>query len=241
MVVALIALFIALGGPASAAHLIDGATIKSNSITNKQIRNGTLGTQDLSKTALKRLATIPANAITARQIAPKSIDATKMADGLLGAAGLAPNSIDATKLADGLIGSTQLGMGAVTPSKIADGAVGGLAIADGSLQTSDLGDFSGSVSVQFDPFLPNTCQVATFNPQPSSAASNPAIGDDVVSVSPGTGWPDPIMVSGNPGAGNTLRIVACRIGQDPAKEAGDPTDTIPVARTTFQYVAFDAP
>ena len=51
MVVALLALFIALDGPATAARLIDGSSIKRNSITNRQVRNGTLGTQDLSKSA----------------------------------------------------------------------------------------------------------------------------------------------------------------------------------------------
>jgi hypothetical protein len=86
-------------------------------------------------------------------------------------------------------------------------------------------------------FAPNTCQVVVFAPEPSAPGMNAAIGDDVVSVSAGTGWPDPIVVTGTPGAGNTLRIVACRVGGN----AADQTDLIDPGPTTFQYVAFDSP
>jgi hypothetical protein len=243
MVVALLALFVALDGPAAAAHLIDGKSIKVNSITSKQIRNHSLGTQDLSKGTVRTLQRTATGSITARQLAPRSVDASKLADGLTGAAALAPRSVDSSKLADGLIGTTQLAGGAVTPSKIADGAVGAAGVADGSLQTRDIGDFSGSVLVKnWDrPFAPNTCQVVAFTPQPSVPGQNAAIGDDVVSVSAGTGWPDPIVVTANPGAGNTLRIVACRVGADPKWVPGGLPDVIDPGPTTFQYVAFDAP
>ncbi|HEV7750135.1 MAG TPA: hypothetical protein VGO71_01265 [Baekduia sp.] len=242
MVVALLALFVALDGPATAARLIDGRSIKANSITNKQIRNGTLGTQDLSKTALKRLQATPAGSITASQLARKSVDASKLADAAVGSSALAPGAVDAGKLTDGAIGPGQLAAGAVTAWKIADGAVGAAAVADGGLQTRDVGDFYGSVSVNFKPFAPNTCQVAKdISPQPSAPGQGNMISDDVVSVSPSAGWPDPLVVSGNPGAGNTLRIVACRIGSDPGKPALDPTDLIDPDETVFQYVAFDTP
>ena len=235
MVVALLALFVALDGPATAARLIDGRSIKANSITNKQIRNGTLGTQDLSSTAMKRLRITPPGSITASQLARKSVDGSKLADGAVGSSALAPVSVDATKVADGAIGPGQLGMGAVTSSKIGDGAVGAAAVADGGLQTRDLGDFFGSVSVDFDPFPPNSCQVAKdIVPQPSAPGQGNMISDDVVSVSPSAGWPDPLVVSGNPGANNTLRIVVCRIG-------GVDPSTIDPDRTVFQYVAFDTP
>jgi hypothetical protein len=251
MAVALLALFIALDGPATAARLIDGSTIKRNSITNRQVRNGTLGTQDLSKSAVKSLKAVPskavgsaqlrAGAVTSSAIGPKAVDAAKLADGAVGNTQLAAKAVDAGKLADGAVGSGQLAMDAVTSSKVADGSIGASAIADGSLQTRDLGDFSGSVLVNFDPFPPSTCQVAFIpDPQPSAPGQNNMIADDIVSVSPGTtGWPDPIIVTANPGANNSLRIVACRIGKDENKLDGDPTDRIDPVPTTFQYVAFD--
>jgi hypothetical protein len=246
MAVALLALFIALGGPATAAHLIDGSTIERSSITNKQVRNGTLGAQDLSKRAVASLKATPSksvgaaqlrpSAVTAKAIGPKAVDASKLADGAVGNTQLAGKAVDAGKLADGAVGPTQLAMDAVTSSKVADGSIGAAAIADGGLQTRDLGDFAGSVTVDFDPFAPNTCQVAPVpNPQPTAPAQNNSIADDVVSVSPGTtGWPDPIVVTANPGAGNSLRIVACRIG-------ANPPDYLDPGPTTFRYVAFDSP
>ena len=246
MVVALIALFIALDGPATAAHLIDGATIKGNSISNRQVRNGTLGTQDLSKRAIAALKVTPSKsvgpaqlrdgAVTSKAIAGKAVDASKLADGAVGNTQLAGKSVDAGKLSDGAVGPTQIAPDAVTSSKVADGSIGASAIADGGLQTRDLGDFYGTVQVDFHPFLPDTCQFAPIDPPtPSAPGQNNMIADDVVSVSPSTsGWPDPVIVTGNPGANNTIRIVACRIGSDGPAEIDPPL-------TTFQYVAFDTP
>ncbi|HET6509744.1 MAG TPA: hypothetical protein VFG42_23315 [Baekduia sp.] len=245
MVVALIALFVALDGPATAARFVNGASIKPNSITHRQIRNGTIGRQDLSKSARDYLRTTPADSVGANQlrdgavggqaIADKAVDGTKLGDGAVGASKLAPASVDATKLTDGAVGPSQLAAGAVTASKVATGAIGGGAIADGSLQTQDLGDFYGTVTVDFTEFAPNTCQVSAFAPTPSNGSANNQIADDVVSISPSTsGWPDPIIVTANPGANNTIRIVACRIGSDGPS-------TIDPPRTTFQYVAFDTP
>jgi hypothetical protein len=245
MVVALLALFIALDGPATAARLIDGRTIKRNSITNRQVRNGTLGAQDLSKRAIKTLQATPSKsvgikqlrdgAVTAKAIAPKAVDASKLGDGAVGNTQLAGKAVDAAKLADGAVGPAQLAADAVTMSKVADGAVGAAAVADGGLQTRDLGDFYGTVSVDFADFAASTCQVAMVSsPQPAAPAQNNSIADDVVSVSPSTtGWPDPIVVTANPGAGNTIRIVACRVG--------GANDLINPPPTTFQYVAFDTP
>jgi hypothetical protein len=132
-------------------------------------------------------------------------------------------------------------MGAVTSSKLAVGAVASAAVADGGLQTRDIGDFYGAVSVDFDAFGPNSCQVAAdIAPQPAAPGQGNVISDDAITVTPSAGWPDPIVVSGYPGAGNTLRIVACRVGADPLKP--DPkTDTLDPGPTTFQYVGFDQP
>ena len=198
MVVALIALFVALDGPAAARRLIDGRDIRKNSISSAQIRNHSLGTQDLSSKALRSLHATPR----------------------------------------GSIGASDLGSGAVTSSKLALGAVGGGAIADGSLTARDLGDFTGMVEVDFKAFAPNSCQVAKdITPRASAAGPDTTIADDAITVTPAAGWPDPIVVTANPGAGNTLRIIACRVGDDPANP-GAPIDPRP---TVFRYVAFDLP
>ncbi|WCB91719.1 tail fiber protein [Baekduia alba] len=248
MVVASLALFIALGGPATAAHLIDGATIKGNSITTKQVRNRTLGVQDLSKSAVKALQTSPSLSVGAKQLrdgavgtkalADRAVDATKIAPGAVGNSHLASKAVDGGKLADGAVGNAQLGTDAVTSAKVADGAIGAGAIADGGLQTRDIGDFYGSVSVPFGDFTANQCKVVTINAQASVPGQSNSIADDIVAASPTTsGWPDPIIVTANPGANNTIRIIACRLGGDA------PTDppVISAPTTTFYYVAFDTP
>jgi hypothetical protein len=245
MVVALLALFVALDGPATAARVVSGASIKRNSITTKQVRNGTLGRQDLSKRAQEYLRATPARSVGANQLrdgavgtkalADGAVVNSKLADGAVSNSKLAGRSVDTSKLTDGAVGSGQLAAGAVTASKVGAGAIGGAAIADGNLQTQDLGDFFGTVRVAFKPFAPNTCQVSAFTPNPSNGSSTNVIGDDVVSVSPSTsGWPDTVQVVANPGANNTVRLVACRIGTDGG-------DMLSVPETTFQYVAFDTP
>lgn len=244
MVVALLALFVALDGPATAARFVSGSSIKRNSITTKQIRNGTLGRQDLSKLAQSYLRTTPAGSVGANQLrdgavgakalGSKAVDGTKLADGAVSNAKLAARSVDGSKLIDGAVGAGQLAAGVVTASKVADGAIGGAAIADGNLQTQDLGDFYGTVTVDYPELPANTCKVSVFSPMPSNGSGTNQIADDVVSVSPSTsGWPDQVVVVANPGANNTVRLVACRIGSDGG--------TIDPPRTTFQYVAFDRP
>jgi hypothetical protein len=242
MVVALIALFIALDGPAAAKHLIDGRTIERNSITSAQIRNRTIGTQDLSRTALRTLLATPAGSIGTRELMPKAVDASKIVDGAVGSAAISDKTVGAGDLADGAVGPAQISPGAITASKLADGAIGAGAIADGGLTGKDIGDFYGTVNIDFRPFDPNTCQVAAdIVPNPSMPGQGNAIADDAIVVSPFTsgdvGWPDPIVVTAKPGATGTIRIVACRIGADPT----DPTAQLDPGPTLFSYVAFDEP
>jgi hypothetical protein len=235
MVVALIALFVALDGPATAARLIDGTSIKRNSITTGQIRNRTLGTQDLSARAVKSLQATPRNAVGPEQIRAKAVDAGKLADNAVGPGALAPRVVDGSKLADAAVGTAALAPASVTPSKIADGAIGTAAVADGGLQGTDVGDFFGSVVVDFAPFTVNQCQKAEVNPTPTGN-TQAQIADDVILVTPTPGFSDLITVSGYPGVGNTLRIIACRVGTDPSSP--DPID--PPAMK-FTYLGIDAP
>jgi hypothetical protein len=236
MVVALLALFIALDGPATAARFVDGRLIKRGTVGSKQVRDRSLQTIDLSKKAVKSLQRTAPGSVTSRELAPKAVDATKLGDAAVGSAALAAKGVRGEHLADGAVGAAQLGAGAVTPSKLVEGAVGGGTVADGSLQTKDIGDFYGSVSVDFMPFdgEERRCQVAKdITPQPSAPGQGNVIADDVVLVSPAAGWPDLIVVTANPGANNTVRIVACRVGElAPAIDPGP---------TTFQYMAVDQP
>jgi Collagen triple helix repeat (20 copies) len=55
LVVAIVALFVAFSGTATAALVMTGAQIKNGTITGKDLRNRTLGTNKLSKKALSSL------------------------------------------------------------------------------------------------------------------------------------------------------------------------------------------
>jgi hypothetical protein len=206
LIVALIALFVALGGPAQTARLITGRQIKDHSIT----------TRDLSRGTVNNLRATTAGSVGVRQ--------------------LRPGAVTTAAIAAGAVGREQLGLGAVGPQRLADSSVSGSKIADGTLQTVDVGSFTGAVTVDFTPFQPGSCQVASVNPTPADPAASPppVIADDLVLASPSVGWPDPIVVTGNPGANNTLRIEACYVGRstDPAI---DPPATV------FRYLTIDSP
>ena len=217
MVVALIALFVALGGPAQAKRVIDGASIRRGTITTKQIKNGSVAKADLSKAAVHSLTATPAS----------SVGSAQLVDGQV----LAPD------LGAGSVGQAQLAPGAVTASKLAPDSIGGGSVANGSLQTVDIGSFTGSVNVDFGQFDndQNRCQKAEAPAAPTGGSPN--IADDVVVVSPPSGWSDFLIVTGKPAPGNVIRIVACWS----APATATPPDFPNPPLTNFRYVTFDAP
>jgi hypothetical protein len=217
MVVALIALFVALGGPAQARHLIDGGSIRKNTITTRQIKNGSIAKADLSKAAVRSLSATPANSVRSAQIADGSV--------------LAPD------LGLASIGSGQLVAGAVTASKLAADSVGGGSVANGSLQTVDIGSFTGSVNVDFGQFDNDTNRCQQAEAPAVATGGQPNIADDVVVVSPPAGWSDFLIVTGKPSPGNLIRIVACWSAPVNATPADFPNPPL----STFRYVTFDAP
>jgi hypothetical protein len=228
MVIALVALFVALGGPAEAKRLVDGKLLKKGSVTSRAIKNGTIAKADLTKTAVRSLTTTPAN----------SVRSANIVDGQV----LAPD------LGAGAVTAAALASGSITASKLAPGSIGGGSVANGSLQTLDIGSFTGAVQIDFDKFVPSIdssldrhCQAASAPAAP--AGGQPNISDDVVLVSPPSSWPETIVVTGKPGGNNTIRIVACWTGAgivdaSTAPFVQDPPDPGP---TVFPYVTFDSP
>jgi hypothetical protein len=216
MVVALIALFVALGGPAQAKkRLMDGGLIRKGTVTSRQLKNGSVAKADLTKGAVRALSATPANSVRSAQIADGQV--------------LAPD------LGAASVGAPQLAAGAVTASKLAADSVGGSSVANGSLQTVDIGSFAGAVQVDFKLFTGDTCQ-ATRDPDVGPPVAvptggQPNIADDVVVVSPPAGWPDNVLVTGKPAPDNRIVIVACPVGN----ASVDPGPTV------FRYVTFDAP
>ena len=127
IIVALLALFVALGGPASAANLINGKLLKRGTVTGKAIKNRSVGMRDLSRASIRKLQTT------------------------------ASGSITEAKLANGAVTPGKLALGAVGSSAIAAGGVTGGNVADGSLATRDIARFSGRFSVDIPPILAGQC------------------------------------------------------------------------------------
>jgi hypothetical protein len=214
MVVALIALFIALGGPAQAKKVINGKLLGKNTVTGRAVKNGSLAKADLSKAAIKSLERTPSN----------SVRSTSIVDGQV----LAPD------IGAGAVTGSALAAGSVTSSKLAADSVGGGSVANGSLQTLDIGSFAGAISVPSFTFTDSEpCLFAEASA--TATGGEPNIADDVVLVSPPTGWPDTVVVTGKPAPGNRVRLVAC--WADPSTSPFTP----PGGPWIFRYVTFDSP
>jgi hypothetical protein len=160
-VVAYLALFAALGGSAYAAVTVTGKNIKDGTITAKDVKNRTLGTNKLSKRAVTTLtgALGPAgpqgpkgdNGEGAQgpqgpATGPASGDLTgsypspEIANGSVGTPEIAAGAVSEEKLADGATSTPKLADNAVNSAKLADGQVHGPDLANDSVTTSNIAD-----------------------------------------------------------------------------------------------------
>src|SRR3954454_11942190 len=158
MIVALLALFVALAGPAQAAHLINGKLLKKGTVTGKAIKDRSLGVRDLSKPAIRKLRNLPSGSVTE----------TKLANG----------AVTPGKLAPGAVGSAAIAAGGVSSGNVADGSLTGVDIADGSMDARDVARFAGRFSVTVgrtstgdQDILPNTCWSAEPVDRPPEGAN----------------------------------------------------------------------
>lgn len=219
MAVALLALFIALGGPAQAERVINAKLLAKGTVTSRAIKNGTIRKADLSKATVRSLTTTPRNSVRSAQIVDAQVLAPDLGAGAVTAQALAP--------------------GSVTASKLAPDSIGGGSVANGSLQTVDIGSFAGAISVPSLVFNNpgSLCQAAEAPATPTGGSPN--IADDIIVVTPPANWPDQVVVTGKPAPGNRIRIAAC---------VADPTDptlgSFPITiagPSIFRYVTFDNP
>lgn len=234
---ALLALFVALGGPAEAKRLINGKEIKRGTVRGKQIKNRSLGAKELSRGAVRWLRQTPRGAIRASKLAPGAVTAPKLARGSvtggavadqsLGAADLANGSVASAKIAENAVGQAEIRANGVAASEIADEAIDGGEIVDGGLLAADVTRISGSVRVTFGQIVGNSCVSA-----PVHGLPDVDIADDLIVVSPADGWPRARLSYGaEPGPGrNAFSIVACNPGAKTVTVDGS---------VTFRYGVFD--
>ena len=222
MVVALLALFVALGGPAEAARLINGKLLKRGSVTGKAVKDRSLGMRDLSKQSIRRLQATPAGSVTEARIANGAVTPGKLAPGAVGSAAIAAGGVSSGNLAGGAVGSPQ----------VADNSLTGTDIADGGLSANDIGRFWGQFSAKVPAVPADSC----WSGEPVGLAAERAganISKDVVLVTPGPQWPDEQLSLTVRQSGNRSRFVL--IGCNPTKAAST------AATVLFNYVIVDVP
>jgi hypothetical protein len=202
LAIAIAALFVALGGPAQAAKLIDGGDIRKGTVASKQVKDRSLKARDLSRRAVRTLKATPARsvtgealadrAVTTRTIAPGSVLTGSVGDDTLTAADLAPNSAGPDEVADNAVGQTEIRNNGVGPSEIADQSVDTGEVIDGGLTVRDVARFSGSLLVNFSGLTGGACQPASVTDTPMDRA-NADISSDLIVVSPSKDWPTQLV------------------------------------------------
>jgi hypothetical protein len=222
LVVALVALFVAVGGPAEAARLIG----------SKQVKNRSLKTEDLSRKAVKTLQRTPRRSVGERQLADAGVTTPKLGDGAVTAVKIAPATVGGTQLAAGAVGSRELRAGGVGGAQLADGAVNGAKVADGSLDARDTTRYSGRFRVTVPVVADHDC----WSGEPVGLAPEQAgadISGDLVLATPDSAWPERQLAFTVRSSANRSRFVlaGCNMTRTATTEA----------EVGFRYVVIDLP
>jgi hypothetical protein len=226
MLVALLALFIALGGPAQASRLLTG----------KDIKNRSLSTKDLSKKAVRTLQATPRGSVKERQLANGAVTSGKILNGAVTTGKIAPGSIDSIRLTPNAIGPRELMSGAVGSPQLADSSVTGAKVADSSLDARDTTRFWGRFRVaasDVGTIGPHSCksrEPVALEPENKGAD----ISGDLVLVTPDASWPDKLAFT----VRNSVDVRRFVLS------ACNPTDeavTWPEGGVGFRYAVIDLP
>lgn len=131
-VVATLALFVALGGAATAA-----TSLPRNSVGPKQLRNGAVTAKDLRKNAVRRNKIAP-KAVTVGKIGPQAVLPGNIVNGGVKTNKLANQAVNASKIRNNTVTTAKLNNNAVTNQKLAPEAVGAGNLQSGSVTVGKL-------------------------------------------------------------------------------------------------------
>jgi hypothetical protein len=220
--IALLALFVALDGPAHAQRLINGKLLRTGTVTSRALKDRTVKTRDLSRSAYRDLKAVRDGAVSESKLTVGAVTSGKIAAGAVGTSAIADRSVGTADLALGSIGAAQ----------IAPNGVGGAAVADGSLGARDIARYYGRFTMPVPSVPPRSC----WSGAPAGLAAERARADisrDLVLASPDSRWPDDLLSFTVQNDGHVSRFViqACNPGgyAAPAFEAG------------FRYMIIDLP
>jgi hypothetical protein len=239
-VIAIAALFVALGGPAQAAKLIDGGDIKTGTVGSAQIEDRSIKARDLTPGAVRALQATPGRsigpgkladgAVTTRALAPGSVLTGTVGDNSLTAADLASSAVGTDEIEDNAVGQTEIRNNGVGASEIADQSIDGGEVIDGGLLARDVARFSGVLIVDFSALAGGDCQGAAVTGTAADIA-NADISNDLAVVAAGADWPVRLTYGvANATVDDQFLIYAC----NPTKST-TPTDPPAV---NFRYVIF---
>jgi hypothetical protein len=218
-VIALVALFVAAGGPVEAAKLIDGGDIKKGAIRSKHVKDRSIARRDLSQGAVRSLTVTPNrsivdamladSAVTTRALAPGSVLTGSVGDNSLTAADLASSSAGADEVADNAVGQTEIRNNGVGASEIADNSIDGGEIIDAGLSVRDVARSVGTFEWPVGPLGENACEVKWVQ------VAGVQIAGDFVLISPTSTWPRDLVYTANGTSSETeFKVQACNRGDD---------------------------
>jgi hypothetical protein len=222
LVIALLALFVAVGGPAEAARLIG----------SKEVKNRSLKTEDLSKKAVKTLQATPRRSVGERQLRDGAVASAKLRDGAVSPVKIAPAAVGSAQLAVDAVGTRELRAGAAGSVQIADGAVTGAKVADGSLDARDVARHSGRFRVTVPAVAPRECwsgEPVGLGPEQAGAD----ISGDLVLVTPDASWPERTLAFTVRASANRSRFVLAGCNATAAASAE--------VEVGFRYAVIDLP
>ena len=222
LIVALLALFVAVGGPAEAARLIG----------SKDVKNRSLKTEDLSRKAVESLQATPRRSVGERQLRDGAVASAKLRDGAVTPVKIAPAAVGSAQLAVDAVGTRELRAGAAGSVQIADGAVTGAKVADGSLDARDTARFAGRFRVTVPLVKAREC----WSGEPVGLAPEQAgadISGDLVLVTPDSSWPERSLAFTVRGSANRSRFVLAGCNATAADSAE--------VEVGFRYVVLDLP
>jgi len=160
-VIAVLALFVALGGPAAAAKKINGKQILKGTVATKQLKDLGITGADVANGTLTGDKVADAG-LTGADLQDGSVTSADVSDGSLVGADLKDASIGAPDLADGSVGKTELQRAAVSGPAL---------------------DAAGLAQIDFGTIAANTCVNSAISVTAAQVADG-SLSDDVVFATP---------------------------------------------------------
>lgn len=138
-VIAIVALFVALGGSALA--------VSKNSVGKKQLKKNAVVSSKIKKNAVTTRK-IKNKAVITDKLSDLVVITDKIADAAVTFAKLAPDSVDSSKIVDGSIANGDIGTQQVTTDNLDNNSVTAVKILDGQVRAGELGAFTVVSNVQ---------------------------------------------------------------------------------------------